>query len=137
MVLPRRLLAACLAVLLAGASSCDEPATDSDAIRVPSGREIRLLEVVTNVPGAEGATARFRFVAPDLAAADVEAAAADMQALCDDYALPRSDGMVPQPEQIVISLSASDIPFGESAPDVVQFFEAYTVQDGACIWEVF
>ena len=58
-------------------------------------------------------------------------------ALCNSYAVPRISGMVPQPQQIIISVSATEVPFGEAAPDVAQFFEAYSVKDGACIWDVF
>ena len=60
-----------------------------------------------------------------------------MQALCDSFALPRTDGMVPAPQQIVISFAGAAVPFGEAAPDVVQFFESYRIENGACVWEVF
>ncbi|WP_431300510.1 DUF6497 family protein [Tabrizicola sp. BL-A-41-H6] len=131
-----RIFAASLAVLFAGAGGCEETPS-ADAVTVPSGREVRFLDVISNVPGAEGATARFRFVVPGLAEGDSEADAADMQALCDTYALPRIDAMQPPPQQIIISLAGKETPFGEAAPEVVQFFEAYSVQDGACVWEVF
>jgi len=41
------------------------------------------------------------------------------------------------PSQVVISFSAAEVPFGEAAPEVTQFFEAYRVEDGTCIWEAF
>lgn len=131
-----RIIAASLAVLFAGAGGCQETASP-DAVSVPSGREVRFLDVINNVPGAEGATARFRFVVPGLTEADIDAAGPDMQALCDSYALPRIEGVQPAPQQIIISLAGAETPFGEPAPDVVQFFEAYSVQDGACVWQVF
>lgn len=131
-----RIIAASLAVLFAGAGGCEETPS-ADAVSVPSGRDVRFLDVISNVPGTEGATARFRFVVPGLAATDIEAAAPDMQALCDTYALPRVEAMQPPPQQIIISLAGEETPFGEAAPDVVQFFEAYSVQDAACVWEVF
>lgn len=122
---------------LAALSACQDDAPAEGAIAVPSGREISLIEVISNAPGNEGATARFRFLAPGLSPEDVEATAADMQALCDTYALPRIEGMVPAPQQIVISLSAEPVPFGTAAPDVVQFFELYRPEGAACIWEPF
>jgi hypothetical protein len=122
---------------LAALAGCKDEAPAPGGVEVPSGREVSLIDVITNAPGPEGATARFRFLAPGLTSADAEAAAGDMQALCDGYALPRIEGMVPAPQQIIISLSAEAVPFGEAAPDVVQFFEAYAVQQGACIWEPF
>jgi hypothetical protein len=125
------------AAALAALAACQEDAPTDGGISVPSGRDISLIDIVTNAPGNAGATARFRFLAPGLTQDDVEATAADMQALCDSFALPRIDGMVPAPQQIVISLSAEAVPFGEPAPDVVQFFELYRPEGGTCIWEPF
>lgn len=126
-----------LVTALALLAGCKEDPPAPGAITVPSGRALSLIEVITNVPGSEGATARFRFLAPGLTASDAEAALDDMHALCETYALPRIAGTVPEPQQIIISLSAEAVPFGESAPDVVQFFEAYLPQDDACIWDPF
>jgi len=132
-----RIIAAPLVVLLAGAWGCEEAPTAANAVEVPSGRDVRFLDTIANVPGAEGATARFRFVMPGLSEADIEVTAPDMQALCDSYALPRTEAMQPVPQQIIITLAAEETPFGQPAPDVVQFFEAYSVQNGVCVWEAF
>ena len=118
-------------------SACQEEAPAGEVVEVPSGRELSLIDIVTNARGPEGATARFRFLAPGLSPDDVEASASDMQAVCDSFAIPRIDGMVPAPQQIVISFASKAVPFGEAAPDVVQFFESYRPENGACIWEVF
>jgi len=131
-ILPVMLLAA-----LAVVAGCEEEKGDGPKVEVPSGRKLSLIDVITNAPGPSGATARFRFLAPGLASEDADAAAADMQALCDSFALPRTDGMVPAPQQIVISFAGAAVPFGEAAPDVVQFFESYRIENGACVWEVF
>ena len=129
---PLALMSAAAGLLaLAG---CQEEAPAKGDVSVPSGRAVSFLDVITNAPGADGATARFRFVAPGLQAG--EDASADMQALCDSYALPRIEGMVPAPQQIVIVLSDRAVPFGEAAPEAVQFFEAYRPENGACIWEL-
>jgi hypothetical protein len=116
-------------------------AGDGVRVKVPSGQEISFLDVVMNAPGPDGLTARFRFVAPAIAkeggTVDFETASADMIHLCQNFALPRISDIGPQPSQIVISLSDKPVPFGEAAPDVTQFFEAYTIQDNACIWEAF
>ncbi len=122
---------------LALAAACNEEAPAGEAVEVPSGRALSLIDIVTNAPGPAGATARFRFLAPGLSADDAEAAAADMQALCDSFAIKRIDGMVPAPQQIVLSFSSEAVPFGEAAPDVIQFFESFRPEDGACVWEVF
>jgi hypothetical protein len=99
---------------------------------------VTLQEVVWNAAGVAGLTLRFRFVAPAIADdVDFEAAYADMQALCQTYAIPRMADFGPQVQQIVISLADRAVVFGETAPDVVQFFEAYRVEDGTCIWEIY
>lgn len=118
-------------------SACQEEAPAGEAVEVPSGRALSLIEIVTNARGPEGATARFRFLAPGLTPEDVEAAGEDMQAVCDSFAIQRIDGMVPAPQQIVISFASEVVPFGEAAPEVVQFFESYRPENGACVWEVF
>ena len=126
-----------LVAVLAAAGSCDEDAPEGNALAVPSGREVRLIDVITNAPGPEGASARFRYLVPGLTQDDLPTALADMAALCVSYALPRIGGTVPQPQQIIISFSAKSVPFGEAAPGVVQFFEAYRPEGDTCKWEQF
>jgi hypothetical protein len=118
-------------------AACQEEAPAGEAVSVPSGRALSLIDIVTNARGPEGATARFRFLAPGLVPEEAESAALDMQALCDSFAVERIEGMVPAPQQIVISFASEAVPFGEAAPDVVQFFESYRPENGACVWEVF
>ena len=110
-----------------------------EAVPVPSGQVVTLQDVISDVAGPEGLTLRFRFIAPAIGAGDVaaDAASADMQHLCDSYALPRVSDFGPVPSQIVISLSAAPVAFGASAPDVVQFFESYSIDGGKCRWEMF
>lgn len=133
----RRLIFLPLVTVLAGAGGCEGDEAAEGAIPVPSGREISFMEIVTDTRGPEGATARFRFLAPGLSEDEVVAASKDMEALCNTYALPRIEGFVPQPRQIIVSLSAETVPFGEAAPDVLQFFEAYDIADGTCVWSAF
>ena len=118
-------------------AACQEEAPAGEAFDVPSGRALSLIDVVTNARGPAGATARFRFLAPDLSPAEAESAAADMQAVCDSFAIKRIDGMVPEPQQIIITFMSAEVPFGEAAPDVVQFFDSFRPENGACVWEVF
>ena len=109
-----------------------------ETIEVPSGQTVTLQDVIWNVPGPDGMTTRFRFLAPAIAdAVDFDIAEADMIALCETFALPRLTEFGPQPEQVVISLSDRAVAFGDSAPDAVQFFESYRVEDGKCLWEMF
>ena len=128
-----------------GGAAMTDPNTSENAealvVPVPSGQWVRFVDVVMNAPGPDGLTARFRFVAPAIAkqtgSVDFEAAAADMEHLCKSFALPRIAGTGPKPSQIIISLADRDVPFGEAAPEATQFFEAYRVEDDACIWEAF
>jgi hypothetical protein len=126
-----------LLAALAGVPGCQDEATGGIKVDVPSGRALTLIDVITNAPGPAGAAARFRFLAPDLTSEDAEAAATDMQVVCDRFAIERTQGMVPEPQQIIISFASAAVPFGEPAPDVVQFFEAFRIENGACVWEVF
>jgi hypothetical protein len=118
-------------------AACQDDAPAEGAIPVPSGREVIALDIITTVPGSAGAAARFRFLVPGLTADDLAASADDMQSLCDSHALPLTVGMVPAPQQIIITLMAAEVPFGQPAPDVVQFFETYGIADGACVVEPF
>lgn len=112
-----------------------------ERIPVPSGQEVTLQDVIWNVPGPEGLTYRFRFVAPAISQADGEidydTAVNDMFHLCQEFAIARLPEGGPQPNQIVISLSDRPVPFGETAPEVTQFFEAFRYKDGICEWEIF
>ncbi len=113
----------------------------SDAITVPSGQVVTLLDVILDTAGPAGLTMRFRFLAPGVAKAggtvSAEVAGADMDALCQEYALPRVSTIGPQPAQIVISMSDMDVPFGESHPEATQLFNSYSITDGLCVWEMF
>jgi len=114
---------------------------DGAAVAVPSGQAVTFLDVVLNAPGPEGMATRFRFVAPAIAkdggSVDFDTAAADMAHLCQNFALPKLAELGPTPAQVIISLSDSDVPFGEAAPEATQFFEAYTIEGNTCIWEAF
>ncbi|MGQ0610125.1 MAG: DUF6497 family protein [Paracoccaceae bacterium] len=122
------------------ASPVFEPG-DGRTIEVPSGQEMRLQEVVWNAPGPDGAAVRFRFVAPAIArdggGVSFEAAATDMLHLCQTLALPRIAEAAEMQGQIIISLADREVAFGASDPQATQYFEAYRVENGSCIWEAF
>lgn len=114
---------------------------EAGPLAVPSGQEVRYLDTVQSAPGPEGLAIRFRFVAPAIArdsgSVGAEAAQADMEWLCNSFALPRLSATGPAPSQVIISLSDRAVAFGETAPEATQFFEAYAVVDGRCVWEAF
>ncbi len=122
-------------------SRTEKEAPRNSGITVPSGMPVTFQDFVWGAPGPEGLTIRFRFVAPDISRAvaqnDFSGLEADMQHLCETYALPRIANTGPQPSQVIISLSDRPVAFGEADPDATQFFEGYRPENGACIWEWF
>ena len=117
-------------------------ATGGDAlIEVPSGQPVWLMDVIRSVAGSDRLAYRFRFHAPWIAQqggkVDFETAAADMAALCAGYALPRVADFGPQPGRIIISLADQPVAFGDMAPGVTQYFDAFSIENDRCIWEMF
>lgn len=112
-----------------------------DPITLPSGQSVTLIEVINTIAGTDGLAARFRFLAPAITrnggTVDAETAGADMDWLCQSYALPRISNIGPRPLQIVISLSDMNVPFGETHAEATQFFNSYSIKDGVCSWEMF
>lgn len=116
-------------------------AAAQQGIEVPSGQPVTFHDTISSEPGPAGLTARFRFVAPQIArdqgAMPFAMAEADMAHLCETFALPRLSSIGPQVAQIVITLMDRPVPFGMADPDATQFFEAYRPEDGRCLLEDF
>lgn len=130
-----RIAGICLAVqALAPAAAAQE-----EALRLPSGLEVRLHETLTDRRAGSGLIYRFRFVAEGLEGGDAgfDDVTADLEWLCTEYALPRVSNMGPRPGRLVISLADRPSKFGVHDPDVVQVFEAFRPDDGTCVWERF
>ncbi|MFW2544592.1 DUF6497 family protein [Primorskyibacter sp. 2E107] len=125
--------------LCGAVAACADTGTAQEAlVAVPSGLDVRFHDLIWDEPGS-GLTYRFRFLAPQIAEGETEyeTVAADMEALCTEYALPRLAGTGPQPGRIVITLMSEPVEFGVMTPDAVQFFESYSVDGAVCIWEAF
>ncbi|WP_412506819.1 DUF6497 family protein [Roseovarius sp. SYSU LYC5161] len=110
------------------------PAVAAQDVAVPSGQPLELMEL--RLDEAQD-MARFRFLAPELAARSFAEVADDFAVLCADFARPALDAEGIAVEKVVISLSAQKVPFGEPAPDVTQFFEVFRLSNTDCIWEYF
>ena len=123
-------------VLLAQAPAA---AAQVEALRLPSGLEARVQEVLTDQPAGGGLTYRFRFVAEGFEGGGeaLETVMTDLEWLCTGYALPRISNIGPQPGRIVISLADRPSEFGVYDPAVTQVFEAFSPLGDACIWEMF
>ncbi|OIP83598.1 MAG: acetolactate synthase [Rhodobacterales bacterium CG2_30_65_12] len=122
------------------ALGCAAPARAEGAgIALPSGREVVFHDVVWGEPGPAGLTVRFRFVEADIAAViaarPYEELEADMEFLCESYAIDRIANIGPQPSTVMVSISDRPVEFGEPDPAVTQVFEAYRPENGACLWE--
>lgn len=117
------------------------PAVAEEPLALPSGQKVTLIEALTNIPGNDGLAVRYRFLAPQIArdtgTIDADIAGADMDWLCNTYALPRLPLNGPQPAEIIISMSDMNVPFGEDHPEATQFFNSYGIEDGACQWEIY
>lgn len=126
------------ALALASAAVAQQEKAKEERLFLPSGLEAELQEMLWDRPGI-GLTYRFRFVAPGFKGGDedIEAVSADLEFLCNKYALARLSNQGPMPRQVVISLADRSSEFGVHDPAVTQVFEAYRVENGVCIWEMF
>lgn len=134
MILARGISRALMGLVLAAA-----PAMAEEALDVPSGQSVEPVDMIWNEPG-DGLVYRFRFLAPAIGSdlgPDFDAVMDDMAHLCTTYAIPRLADIGPQPSQIIISLSNEPIEFGVMDPTVIQYFEAYVIENDVCIWEMF
>ncbi|WP_319826243.1 DUF6497 family protein [Thalassovita sp.] len=130
-----RVIAALWGCLLANAATA---VGQEEAPAVPSGLAFSLQEYFIDMQPDGVRLARFRFVSADLvngiAFAQVEH---DFPVLCAEYALPALVAAQEQVSQVVVSMASEAVEFGASDPSVTQFFEAFRIESGLCIWEGF
>lgn len=104
---------------------------------LPSGLEAYLQEARVDRPDT-GLVVRFRFVAEAFTGdEDFEAQTADLEYLCNDFALGALDLDGEVPHRVVISLADQPSVFGQFDPDVTQIFESFSVRNATCILELF
>ncbi len=110
-------------------------ASEAEVLTLPSGLTATPYEVRTG----NGLTYRYRFVAPGFTAEGqgLGLLMADLEYLCNEYALAHLANLGPVPERVIISLADRESAFGAIDPEVTQVFEAYRVEGGACNWEMF
>lgn len=110
-------------------------------VRAPSGLELAAPEVIyepQGVPAASAKIVRLRYVAPEIGDSlqfGFDRVERDFSYLCETHGLAVVAKTAPRAEQVVISMASKAISFGETAPDVVQFFEAFQNINGSCVWE--
>ena len=125
-----------LAALMALAAPLQGEAKEERLV-LPSGLEAYLQETRVDQPET-GLVVRFRFVAEAFTGEEAfEVQTADLEYLCNDVALGALDLQGEEPHRVVISLSDQPSVFGQFDPGVTQIFESFSVQDAACILELF
>ena len=119
---------------LAGRGALWQPAD----IEVPSGQMLELFEVLVDRVGSED-WVRFRFLAPQIAcdtgSLSFDAAQADFEVLCQQFAVPYLAEHGLSPDFIAVSLLDRPVPFGASDPDATQFVEVFRLRENICVWE--
>jgi len=109
-------------------------------IKVPSGQPVTFQDVIWEAEGGEN-TYRFRYIAPDIARdggnVGFEQAEGDLRYLCENSALPVLIEQKKAVDHIIITLSDRAVDFGKTDPEATQYFDSYTPDHTACIWEGF
>lgn len=105
---------------------------------VPSGHDLTLQEALLDDLGG-ASVLRLRYVMPAIGQAthQFDDVAQDFMHLCQTQGLPHATALEAQIGQVIVSLSDKETEFGVSNPDATQYFEAFTLETGICIWEAF
>jgi len=105
---------------------------------VPSGNDIHLQEILFETRQDNTEVARFRYVMP-LIRQGVEFAEIvdDFEHLCIGVAVPYLAIEGKEVDQVIISMADRETEFGVTTTLATQFFEAFAVENGSCIWEGF
>ena len=105
---------------------------------MPSGNDIHLQEILFEDRDDASRVARFRYVMPlmrqGVAFEEIEA---DFFHLCIGVAVPYLAVSEETVDQVIISMADRETDFGVMSHLAQQYFEAFSVQDGTCIWEGF
>ncbi|MEO1139090.1 MAG: DUF6497 family protein [Pseudomonadota bacterium] len=132
----RRAWIAILGLLLAQATLAQDKAKEERLV-LPSGIEAYLQEALRDYVG-DGLVYRFRFVSGAFTGTETfETQSQDLEFLCNSFAVSQLSGAGAVPSRVVISLADQPSEFGQFDPDIIQIFESFSLQDGACIWEMF
>ena len=110
----------------------------ANSVAVPSGQSVELIEMRWDAPVEGALWLRLRFLAPQIGTefsfTQVEN---DLAHLCRTVGLPLVDREGRVVELIIVSLSDRPLPFGQTDPQAVQFFESFRPEGKTCTWEPF
>ncbi|MBO9477330.1 hypothetical protein J7382_07280 [Shimia sp. R11_0] len=105
---------------------------------MPSGNEIHLQEMLFETRADDTRVARFRYVMPLMRQGiDFTEIEEDFFHLCIGVAVPYLAVSEETVDQVIISMADRETDFGVTTHLAKQYFEAFSVQDGTCIWEGF
>ena len=128
-----RLVGAIIGAVLASAAT-------AQPVAVPSGIEVTRMEILQDRMMGE-LWLRFRYLAPrigkDTGRVTYDVAVYDIDFLCAQDAVPHVIEQGLDPARIVVSMSDRPLEFGATDPAATQFFGAYRLEEGRCIWEEF
>jgi hypothetical protein len=127
------------------------PMTENSALQVlpllaapltmPSGQVVVPQQIILNAPGPDGSAVRFRFLATAIArnggTVNYDQASGDMQSLCNTYVIPKLVEMDLNAANVIVSLADRMVDFAKADPEATQFFEAFRIENGVCIWEAY
>lgn len=111
------------------------------AISLPSGLVVKELETLlepVGVPTQSVKTIRLRYVAEMLEDSErwgFDTIEGDFAQLCHSFGLERRARSAPNATHVIVSIASEPTAFGDSVPQIVQYFDSYTIVDNACIWE--
>ena len=124
--------------LLAGAVALLPGLAGAGTLVLPSGHDAQFHDAYWE---EDSGTLRLRYIVPavtdDAYARDHDAVFVDMESLCAGPGLEMIDADGNPWEGVTVTMMAAPVELGRTAPDVVQFFEAFVVRDGHCIWDEF
>ncbi|SEP01455.1 hypothetical protein SAMN04490248_11979 [Salinihabitans flavidus] len=112
---------------------------EGTGLSVPSGHAVTRQEVRLEDRADGQRVLRMRYVMPAIAADDVGFVDVedDFGHLCQSDAIPTLHRQGDTADRAVISLSAEPVEFGVANSEIRQYFEAFTLENGICIWEAF
>lgn len=131
-----------ISALLGGLAQCEDASDTAEAEEgaSPSGMTAELQDVRYEPEGAHVNVVklvRLRYVLPQIGGPNpvaFETIEPDFKYLCETDGLAHRAKSAPNAEEIVISIASAPVAFGEIAPEIVQYFDAFEVRENACIW---
>ena len=127
-------------VAFGGSVASTAMASDTqDVLAVPSGYEYYLHEAIFETRQDNSLVARFRYVMPIIGqeAVTFDDVEFDFLFLCETQALQTLKKEQKDVDQVIVSLSDRETDFGSTTSVATQYFEAYSIENGSCIWEGF